>query len=208
MSRTVYPIQLILLLALLCITTAGCKPYVIEYRTRPSYYDQMSTSSFENGVTRDGVEIRWVEPEQTAPDSFDQKISGEVFRIREEQEDGTVTLRAKMPKHVLINTLACLRNNEYQLLWDQMLAPSTQSFYMEQEDGYEKYEKHLRKHRRDMASFLNRMIVGQTFNEVIIETGADGTTYCYLCNRLRPEFKFREVLIVKEGREFKLQTIR
>ena len=186
----------------------ACKPYVIEYRTKPTYYNQMKTSSFKDGTTRDGVEIRWLEPERVAPDSMEERIGGEVFRIREEADDGSVTLRAKTPRHVIVNALACFRNNEYELLWDQMLSSSTRSFYEDQEDGYEAYEQHLRKHRRDMAALLNRMVVGQTFNEVVVDTDNDGTIYCYLCQRLRPEFKFKEVVIVREGQGLKLQTIR
>jgi len=208
MRRFLQQIRWSLLVALSGIMAGGCKPYVIEYRTKPSYYDQMTTSSFKNGTTQDGVEIRWLEPERIAPDSMEERIGGEVFRIREEADDGTVTLRAKTPRHVLVNALACFRNNEYDLLWDQMLSSSTRSFYESQEDGFEAYEKDLRKHRRDMAALLNRMVVGQTFNEVIIETDDDGTVYCFLCQRLRPEFKFKEVVIVSEDRELKLHTIR
>ena len=159
-------------------------------------------------MTKDGVEILWVESNAPPPDSFEETIGGKTFRIREEAEDGTTVLRAKLPRHVLVNTLACFRNNEYQLLWDEMLASSTRSFYAEQEDGYTKYEAHLRKHRRDMASLLNRMVVGQTFSETIIHHADDGTITCRLRKRLMPRFKFKEVLMVKESGELKLLTIR
>lgn len=159
-------------------------------------------------MTRDGVEIRWVESDSTPPDSFEENISGKTFRIREETDDGTIVLRAKLPRHVLVNTLACFRNNEYQLLWDELLASSTKSFYTEQKDGYVKYETHLRKHRRDMAALVNRMVVGQTFSETIIHQADDGTITCRLRKRLMPRFKFKEVLMVKENGGLKLLTIR
>ena len=117
-------------------------------------------------------------------------------------------LRGRIPHHVLVNTLACLRNSEYRLLWEQLLASSTRSFYEQQEDGYQNYEVHLRKHRRGMASLVNRMVVGQTYGELIVNESADGTIQCRLRKRLEKRFKFKEVLMVKEGGELKLLTIR
>jgi hypothetical protein len=199
-------VRLLLLFTLLF--TLGCEPTVVQYRKKPAYYQQMAGASFRNGVTDEGVEIRWQEPTKAAANPYEQVIGKEVFRIREEQPDGTVIIQAKLPQHVLINTLTCLRNNEYQLLWDQMLARSTRNFYERQEDGYIKYESHLRKHRKDMAAMINRMIVGKTFGEMETQHADDGTIRCRLRKKLRREFDFKEVLIVSEDHKLKLLTIR
>ena len=199
-------VRLLLLFSLLF--TLGCEPTVVQYRKKPAYYQQMAGASFRNGVTDEGVEIRWQEPTKAAANPYEQVIGKEVFRIREEQPDGTVIIQAKLPQHVLINTLTCLRNNEYQLLWDQMLARSTRNFYERQEDGYIKYESHLRKHRKDMAAMINRMIVGKTFGEMETQHADDGTIRCRLRKKLRREFDFKEVLIVSEDHKLKLLTIR
>ena len=186
----------------------GCEPYVIEYRKKPGFASQMRSSSFQDGVTSDGVEIRWVEPEKSKVDGFEQMIGGETFRIREERENGEIILRAKLPQHVLVNTLACLRNAEYQLLWDQMLAAQTRRYYEGLENGYEQYETYLQKHRTRIAALLNRMIVGRTFGDLIKSELDDGTIHCRLRRHLQRDFKFHEVLIVPEGRELRLLTIR
>ncbi|MCH2134508.1 MAG: hypothetical protein MK116_12250 [Phycisphaerales bacterium] len=198
---------LLAVLSLLAVS-CGCTTHEVQYRKKPAYYHQMASSSFNDGMTRDGVEIRWEEPESVTDDLYEGSIGGEPFRLREESEDGEVVIRAHIPQHVLVNTLGCLRNGEYQLLWDQMLANSTREFYLRQEDGYRKYEAHLRKHRKDMAAFLNRMIAGRVFGEVETTKAPDGTVRCRLRKKLRSHFKFKEVLIVSEGPGLKLLTIR
>ena len=200
-------IRLILLPGVL-LAACGCKPQVVQYRKKPAYYHQMASANFNEGVTEDGIEIRWEEPDQPDADAYEKAIGGQSFRIREEREDGTVVIRARIPRHVLVNTLNCLRNSEYQLLWDQGLAASTRSFYAQQEDGYQRYEEHLRKHRKDMAALLNRMVVGRTFGEVETQEADDGTIRCRLRKKIRPHFRFKEVLIVPEGKALKLLTIR
>ena len=137
--KRLHHMPLVLLLLLVILGTVGCTPYVIEYRKKPRYSDQMKSSSFQNGVTADGVEIRWLEPDRGSSDGFEQNIGGDTFRIREEREDGQIILRAKTPHHVLVNTLACLRNAEYRLLWEQMVAIQTRRHYEDLEDGYEQY---------------------------------------------------------------------
>ena len=191
------PIQLLLVFLLFAL---GCEPTVVQYRKKPAYYQQMAGASFRDGTTEDGVQIRWQEPTKSVSSPYEQVIGKEVFRIREEQADGSVVIQAKLPQHVLVNTLTCLRNNEYQLLWDQMLARSTRDFYERQEDGYVKYEAHLRKHRKDMAALVNRMIVGRTFGEVETQKADDGTIRCRLRKKLRRDFEFKEVLMVSEDR--------
>ncbi|MCH2154034.1 MAG: hypothetical protein MK089_11905 [Phycisphaerales bacterium] len=202
------PRNLMTVLLLPLLFTLGCEPTVVQYRKKPSYYQQMAGASFRDGMTDEGVEIRWEEPSKPSANPYEQVIGKEVFRIREEQQDGTVIIQAKLPQHVLVNTLTCLRNNEYQLLWDQMLARSTRDFYERQEDGYVKYEAHLRKHRKGMAALVNRMIVGKTFGEVETQKADDGTIRCRLRKKLRRDFEFKEVLMVSEDRNLKLLTIR
>ena len=55
--KRLHHMPLVLLLLLVILGTVGCTPYVIEYRKKPRYSDQMKSSSFQNGVTADGVEI-------------------------------------------------------------------------------------------------------------------------------------------------------
>ena len=207
MNRLQYILFAVCLIAV-TIVLAGCKPYVIEYRKKPRYSDQMKSSSFKDGVTSDGVEVRWLEPERSNNAGFDQKIGGETFRIREEREDGEIILRAKIPQHVLVNTRACLRNSEYKLLWDQMVAGSTRRHYEGLEDGYQQYEMFMQKNRTKMAALLNRMIAGKAFGDLIKTEMNDGTIHCRLRRNLQRDFKFHEVLIVHEGQGLKLLTIR
>jgi len=187
---------------------AACTPTVVEYHQKPEFYGNMAHADFKDGVTADGAEIRWVEPKRVRSENFDDVLGTGTFRAREVGEDGRIILRARQPQQLLANTLKCLQDGEYQLLWDQMLAQSTRQYYQQREEGYQEYENYLRKHRKEMASLVNRMIAGRVFGEVETQTADDGTIRCRLRKKLRRHFEYKEVLMVKEGRDLKLLTIR
>ena len=101
---------------------AGCKPYRVVYQERPAFYEKASASPLPDDVTlEDGTVVKYRPTNSNSslgrmgPDRL------EPFEIREEHEDGSVTLRAAVPEHVIVNTLACLRDEEYELLYNQML---------------------------------------------------------------------------------------
>ncbi|MDY7109540.1 MAG: hypothetical protein SYC29_12970 [Planctomycetota bacterium] len=175
---------------------AGCEPYRIEYHNRPAYYRRMTNRPLdERVVLEDGTILVYNEA-----DPFDESgDKGEApFRIREELEDGTVVLRALLPEHVLANTLECIRNSEYELLWDQMLSERTKLAYEEQSQGVEEFAAFFREHRRELARTLNRMLVGLTAHEVVVESQGNGVTVCRFWPQVARDFKFKQVSLVNE----------
>jgi hypothetical protein len=175
---------------------AGCEPYRIEYHKRPAYYRRMTDRPLdERVVLEDGTILVYNEADPF--DDSDDK-GGAPFRIREKLDDGSVVLRAILPEHVLANTLECIRNSEYELLWDQMLSERTKLAYEEQNQGVEEFTAFFREHRRELARTLNRMLVGLTAHEVVVETAGDGVTVCRFWPQVAADFKFKHVSMVNE----------
>jgi len=194
----------------LAIGLIGCKPYRIEHRKRPSFYHRASATELpEQEVLEDGTIVVYEtsRPRGEFQRSREVDEEGKPYEIREEKEDGTIVLRAFLPEHVLANTLTCLRNEEYELLWDQMLAEVTKQAYEDRGEGPEQFAAFFRKHRQELAKTLNRMILGIPREEVeVVWAGVDAVG-CRLRRHVAEQFVFTQVEMVREERDLKLRII-
>ncbi|MCH2161363.1 MAG: hypothetical protein MK085_05770, partial [Phycisphaerales bacterium] len=129
------------------------------------------------------------------PPPLDQ--APKMFKSREVLDDGTVVLRAIFPDHVIGNTMVCLRNQEYQLLWDQGLAESTKSEYEARGMGADDFIAFCRKNRSELMTTLNRMSFGYYGgSDVLIDKFEDGSIRIRFNSQLGRQFTFREVFVV------------
>jgi hypothetical protein len=182
----------------------ACAPYRIEYRNRPAYYGKLSDAPLPDRVVMpDGTVIVYQTgvgpPGGPADAGADGDGESKVFRIREQAEDGTERLHALMPEHVVAATLACLRSEEYELLWDQMIAQETKDAYAANGKGFEEFAAFFRAHRIELAKLLNRMLLGFMTYETVAEGAGDGVVVCRLHPKAAELFRFKRVLVVHEG---------
>ena len=193
-----------------CLLLSACQPYRIEHVKRPDFYQKASKEELPSEVRLDDGTIVKYESR------FDQSTlgvgeKGKVFQPREETEDAlgrkTITLRAILPEHVLVNTLNCLRNEEYQLLWEQGLAQRTKDNYAEHEQGEDEFVAFMKKQRHELVATLTRMIAGMSGQEVAIEYPGDGVTRCRLRRQIADPFKFKSVDMVRDDGWLKLLLI-
>ena len=185
---------------------AGCQPYRVEYHRRPSFYRQAGAQNMPDRVTLDdGTVIVFSEREFTSSLKPDGKP---LFKIREEQDDGTVVLRASVPEDVLANTLNCLRNEEYELLWEQMVAQRTKDAYEAQRQGAQEFSDFLKRNRRELAATLTRMLLGLSRQEAFMENAGGGVIRCQFYPHVAKEFRFKTVEIVAEPGGLRLLVIK
>jgi hypothetical protein len=197
-------------LVLASLLTAGCEPYRIEYRERPAWYSKMADGPLPNRVQLDDgtVLLFNVDPDDAAAKrASNDDDEPPPFRLRQEQEDGTVTLNAILPEHVIANTLNCMRGEEYDLLWDQGLAERTRLAYAAEGQGREEFVEFCREHRTELARTLNRMLMGFLSNDVTVEPEGDGVVVCRFWPHIAQQFRFKNVAIVHEGFQQKLLLI-
>ncbi len=188
--------------------TFGCEEYRIEHHRRPSYYQDAALGELPDRITlADGTVI--VYETINAPGDLKSSVSGEknAFQIREEFEDGSVVLRARVPEQVLANTLTCLRNQEYELLWEQLLSEQTKRSYQRQGKGVEDFANYFAQRRNDLARTINRMMLGIPRNEVVMENLGGGVIRIRFHPQVGRLFRFKTVDVVSEGPGLKLLMI-
>ncbi len=207
--------------AVVIAAAAGCETYRIEYHTRPTYYQSAAVPLNETVTLDDGTVLvfssRVTPGDSTAGvgvsrrgDAGNAGGSGNrpAFQIRDELDDGTVVLRALLPQQVLANTLTCLRNQEYELIWDQLLAERTKHNYELREQGFEEFERFCASNRMELAATLTRMMLGLSRSDAFMKNVGEGVVRFYFHPRIAPEFKFKTVEVISEGGGLKLLIIR
>jgi len=194
-----------LLLTALC-ASSGCKPYRTEYRTRPAFYNAASETPLPDELElEDGTKVIYSEARPKGFQSADP--DAEPFKVRDEKGDGTVILRCILPEHVIANTMTCLRNEEYDLIWEQLLARRTKDNYAAQGQGFDEFRAVMEEQRPEIMTTLNRMGFGFFGPDVVLDRGAGGAVRARFGPRLSDQFKFQYVDMVMESDGMKLLLI-
>ena len=186
-------------LILLLLLIPGCEEQRVQYRKTPPFYSRMA--DMQGG--RDTV----LHQQPRDLDNFTDH-TGKKFLMREELEDGSVSLNAIMPEHVLLLLLDCLQGQEYTLFWDEMISTSTKEWYESEGGGQKACIEFLRINRRDIADALTRMKMGTGLNEVERIQVDEEIIRLRLAKHLRHRFAFTEVDTRWENGKYVLVSIR
>ena len=192
----------------LFIATVGCEEYRVEHHRRPAYYQAAALGELPDRVTlADGTVIVYETTDLVGKLRKNNDGAVKPFQIREEFEDGSIILRARVPEHVLANTLTCLRNQEFELLWEQLLSEQTKLSYERQGLGVEDFASYFAQRRNDLAKTINRMMLGIPRLEVVMENLGGGVIRIRFHPQVGRLFRFKTVDVVSEGPGLKLLMI-
>ncbi len=184
----------------------GCATYRIEYRRRPAFYRQAAMGRLPDRVTlEDGTVIVF---EEDGVRTGGRGADREPFKIRLVRDDGRILLRCRRPEDVLVNTITCLHNEEYELLWEQMLSEQTKAAYEERLEGVEEFSAFFARNRRDLLAALGRMRLGIPRQEVIVKNLGGGVIEYRFRPQIAGQFKFKRLEVISEGPGLKLLMIR
>lgn len=183
----------------------GCGSYRVEYVEIPEFYHQASATKIPDEIVlEDGTVVKY--RTRNVHTTYGRGKESEPFRSRQETEDGATVIRCLTTDHVLANTLACIRNQEYELLWDELICDDTKLDYDTQGMGFEDFAAFMREYRVDLVRSLTRMVMGLPHAEVDMQFQGP-----YARAKLRPQvqgdFRFRKVDMVREGVWWKLKHI-
>lgn len=204
-------VRAIILLSLPALV--ACTPYRIEYHKRPAFYKEASEKDLPDEVVlEDGTVVRFVESDvnNTLPTGSDDAGATRIsdMETRSRANDGTITLRAFSPEHVLGHAKRGIREREYRVLWDQLLAERTKAAYLENGGGFETFAEFCEENRPAMMETFNRMGFGLFSPDVVQDAlGADGIRY-RLHPRLAEQFVFTEFDVIREESGMKWAMIR
>lgn len=198
------------------LVLVACGEERVEYRYRPSF---MTDPNAPKEITlADGTRVVFVdEPlgqpkpsaEAAAPElgPDGKPVPRKVFQPREELDDGTVILRNLMPADVVANAMACFRNEEYRLVWDQLLAPESREAY-EGKGGFQAFEQWCRTNRKSTMELLNRMRFNAVGSDVAMKQVRPGVMQATLAPHLWDQFRLRVVEFEQTKDGMKLLSIR
>ncbi len=200
-----------LLLVFLCGTfVVGCEPYRIEHRQRPAFYQRASDQELPSEVVLDdGTVMKFSEKRPGSSEASRESLAGaERVEIRERTSDGSVTLRAYAPEHVLAHAKQCIRQREYELIWEQLLAEETRSVYLRSGQDYASFAEFCERNRGDLMELFNRMGFGFYSSDVVQESIGNNAFRLRLHPSLGSQFKFTEFDVVKEPGGLKWLMVR
>ena len=199
---------------------AACASERVEYRRRPDF--GMPEGAPGEFVAQDGTRVVWVDehgnPVGKGPGdgkgdegaSAGPKPPGdELFQPRAVADDGTVTLRCLLPEHVVANTMTCFRNEEWRLIWDQLLAPESKAAYERADGGgFAAFEAWCVKNRKPAMELLNRMRFNAMGSDVTMRQVGPGRFRATVSPRLWDQFSLRVIEIEQSGGWLRLTSIR
>ena len=188
----------------------GCEPYRIEHRQRPAFYQRASDQELPSEVVlEDGTVMKFSEKRAGRSEASQDSLAGaERIEIRERTADGAVTLRAYAPEHVLAHAKQCIRQREYELLWDQLLAAETRSVYLKSGQDYTAFAGFCEQNRGDLMEMFNRMGFGFYSSDVVQESIGNDAFRVRLHPSLGAQFKFTEFDVVRESDGLKWLMVR
>jgi hypothetical protein len=203
--------------AMLCIVAlvalAACETQRIEYHRRPAFHHRASMGELPDRVTLDdGTTIifhsGFSAPRHDARRTDVEDGERKLFQIREEHEDGTITLRAILPEHIISNLLTCLQNEEYELIYDELLSQHTRDAWEAEGNDVDDFIEFFSANRPRMLQMLNRLYLGMSSFETIMEKYDDGVIECRLRSSGGRGLQFTRVRMIPEGFGLKLLNVR
>ncbi len=196
---------MIRVLLIFCLAIPACKTQRVEYHKRPAWHYTMDRNIADEIVQDDGTVVKYSTVGGTRSAAVSQYLDG--IELRSEDEiTGEVTLRAVLAEHILEQTLICLRDRDWDLLYDQVLSSATRENYESKEHGREEFHAFFNTYRKELGKTVQRLLRGKSFGDVTHKTVGDYTIITFAPGSLG-NFKFHTVKLVREGEFLKLAVI-
>jgi len=187
------------------VCAIGCETKTVEYHNRPSWHASLSRDLPSQEVRDDGTVVHYGGLHEKYNKPMQEYLDSVVLEEKNERT-GKVTLRALFPEHVLDQTLKCLRDKEWDILFDQIISTKSKEMYLNQENGREEFDSFFATNRRELARTLQRIRKGIGFGDVIIQEDGEVSNYV-LSPRIARDYTYRRVSFVREEQFLKLHSI-
>jgi hypothetical protein len=195
----------LLLSMIALLTCSSCETQRIEYHTRPAWHYSMTKRMANEVVRNDGTIVKYV-PIGGSTSVAVQEYLDTIVLQETDETTGDTTLRAVLPMHVLTQTLVCLRDRTWELLYDQILSSGAQEYFGSRENGKDEFVAFFENNRNDLAKSMQKMIQGKPFGDVMVrEEGR--TIHLSFSPRMLGNFTFRKITFYREGEYLKLHSI-
>lgn len=187
------------------LATVGCETQRVEYHTRPAWHYSMTNSMSNTVVREDGTVVKYTPIGGSSSSAVQAYLDGITLQETDELT-GDTTLHAVLPVHVLTQTLVCLRDRDWDLLYDQILSTAAQEYFGDRENGHDEFASFFENHRSDLAKFMQKMIQGKAFGDVLLQDDGRMIRMSF-SPRMVGNFKFKSITLFREGEYLKLHSI-
>lgn len=191
-----------------CILAAawllGCATERTVYRKVPRYWEHGGNTAGEY-IDEDGTRVV-ITYQGPAGASAGSTSDAPADTLRQTREDGGVRLVSILPEHVLHHLLQCLVAEDYELLWNELLAKRTRDEYAAAGQGFKEFEAFFREYRNEIYGMTNRMAATLRNPEIEIIT-VPGAMRIRFHPSVGSPFDFSTIDMVNEGYSLKLMMI-
>ena len=187
------------------LVTVGCETQKIEYRSRPAWHYSMN-NSIENQFTLDDGTIVKYSPVGGQNSAAVKKYLDSIQLEEINELTGEITLRGVLPEHVHSQLLTCLRDRDWDLLYEQILSEEARYYFESRENGNSEFQSFFESNRRDLAKLLQRMIKGSAFGDVRQTENGD-FMITMLTEHASSDYRFKKITLIRENDFLKLFSI-
>ena len=184
----------------------GCETQRIEHHKRPAWHYSLAEGTLKNEVVReDGTIVKYsLTGGSTTPEVLQYFDSLELES--KDEETGKVTLLAVIPEQLFTQTLICLRDRRWDILYDQLLSENAKAYFDSRQDDLQSLRTFFETNRRELAKSLQKMVQGKQFGDILIkDTGQ--LMYLTFAPQFSGTFKFKLFVLKREGQFLKLHSI-
>lgn len=190
---------------LITLILTGCETRKTIYRKVPMYYAEAGVTEGEY-IDEEGnrVVIVYDRPAGVEQQSKSAATSAD---LRSEDPDGRTKLSAILPEHVILHMQQCLLDEDYELIWDELLASETKAAYEDEEVGKAEFRSWCQRNRNDLYPMLNRLSASIRSPEVMV-TQQGKQMRIEFHPTIGSQFEFTMLDLVYEGQGLKLVMAR
>ncbi len=196
------------------VALSGCATERTEYHYRSqSMAEAMGRPVDETFVKADGTKVVYsskrpgIMQDNSIADVAASNTEQPALDVREMKANGQVVFRAIFPEQVLDHVIECVRNEEYDLMWTQLLSDGAQK-ELDTKGGLKYFYAFFAANRKEVMATLNCMKINFKNGHVIIRKKDDLHLIAQLDATLRKSYKFTTMEFESTPAGMKLVSIR
>lgn len=141
------------------------------------------------------------------PVELDESEAVDPSGLRRERDDGSIVLVSRSPRHLVYHLMQTINAEEWDLLYDQLLADDLKSAYIRRGLDPEESLAFIRKHRDDVRELLITMPAGEFSPQVRMETIGRNAFRLRMSSAALLDMRFESIDVVIEDGSFRLLLI-
>lgn len=196
------------------IIQCGCAQERTEYHYRSqSEADSIRRPVDETYIKPDGTKVIYSSKRRDKDEAHASDTSAQIdpaqpmIDLREKKANGDVVLQATFPEQVVDHMLECVRNEEYDLMWNQLVSTQAKKD-LEPRGGMKYFKTFCETNRKEVMATLNCMKINMKNGHVTIRKRDDTHLTAQLDSSLRRSYRFTVIDFEATPTGMKLGSIR